>query len=47
MIPFDEIVNTTVASFAAIQSLKTNSWVQLDDITSSKIEKIEDSLVAN
>lgn len=27
LIPFDEIVNTTLASFAAIESLKTKSWV--------------------
>lgn len=30
LIPFDEIVNTTKASFAAIESLKTNSWVPVD-----------------
>lgn len=30
IIPFDEIVNTTKASFAAIESLKTNSWVTID-----------------
>lgn len=27
LIPFDEIVNTTRASFAAIESLKTRQWV--------------------
>lgn len=27
LIPFDEIVNTTKASFAAIESMKTNNWV--------------------
>ena len=27
LIPFDEIINTTRASFAAIESLKTNSWI--------------------
>lgn len=27
LIPFDEIVNTTKASFAAIESLKTGSWI--------------------
>jgi predicted dehydrogenase len=27
LIPFDEIVNTTKASFAAIESIKINSWV--------------------
>ena len=30
LIPFDEIINTTKASFAAIESLKTNTWVYLD-----------------
>ncbi len=29
LIPFDEIENTTKATFAAIQSLKENSWVDL------------------
>lgn len=29
MIPFDEIVNTTKSSFAAIDSLKTKSWVNV------------------
>ncbi len=29
LIPFDEIVNTTRASFAAIESLKKNSWVEV------------------
>ena len=29
LIPFDEIVNTTNASFAAIESLKMNQWIQL------------------
>ena len=29
LIPFDEIVNTTKASFAAIESLKTNNWVEV------------------
>ena len=27
LIPFDEIVNTTKASFAAIESLKVGKWV--------------------
>lgn len=30
LIPFDEIVNTTKASFAAIQSLKENRWIHID-----------------
>jgi len=29
IIPFDEIVNTSRASFAAIESLKNNSWVSI------------------
>jgi predicted dehydrogenase len=29
LIPFDEIVNTTKASFAAIESLKNNSWIKI------------------
>ena len=30
IIPFDEIVNTTKASLAAIQSLKTGRWTEID-----------------
>lgn len=30
LIPFDEIINTTKASFAAIESLKNNSWVDIN-----------------
>jgi predicted dehydrogenase/threonine dehydrogenase-like Zn-dependent dehydrogenase len=30
LIPFESIVNTTRASFAAIQSLKENRWVEVD-----------------
>jgi hypothetical protein len=29
LIPFEEIVNTTRASFAAIESLKTSKWVNI------------------
>jgi predicted dehydrogenase len=29
LIPFDEIVNTTEASFAAIESLKSNCWIEI------------------
>jgi predicted dehydrogenase/threonine dehydrogenase-like Zn-dependent dehydrogenase len=29
LIPFDELINTTKASFAAIESMKKNSWVHL------------------
>jgi len=29
LIPFDEIVNTTIASFAAIESLKQGKWIDL------------------
>jgi predicted dehydrogenase/threonine dehydrogenase-like Zn-dependent dehydrogenase len=31
LIPFEEIVNTTKASFAAIESLKSNAWVIIQD----------------
>ncbi len=30
LIPFDEIVNTTLAGFAAIESLKTREWVTIN-----------------
>lgn len=30
LIPFDEIVNTTRASFAAIESLKSQSWINIE-----------------
>lgn len=30
LIPFDEIVNSTKASFAAIESLKTKSWIKIN-----------------
>jgi predicted dehydrogenase/threonine dehydrogenase-like Zn-dependent dehydrogenase len=30
LIPFDEIVNTTRASFAAVESLKTQSWINIE-----------------
>ena len=29
LIPFDEIINTTKASFAAIESLKKQSWIEI------------------
>ena len=29
LIPFEEIINTTRASFAAIDSLKQNKWIAL------------------
>jgi hypothetical protein len=29
IIPFDEIVNTTKASFAAIQSMKERKWINI------------------
>lgn len=32
LIAFDELVNTTLASFAAIESLKTKSWVSVQSI---------------
>jgi len=30
IIPLDEIVNTTKASFAAIESMKTGQWISID-----------------
>lgn len=30
LIPFDSIINTTKASFACIESLKTKSWIDID-----------------
>jgi predicted dehydrogenase len=30
LIPFDEIINTTKASFAAIESMKIGAWIQLN-----------------
>lgn len=30
LIPFDDIINTTKASFAAIESLKKQSWIQIN-----------------
>lgn len=30
LIPFDEIINTTKASFAAIESLKSNGWIKIN-----------------
>ena len=29
IIPFDSIINTTKASFAALQSLKSGQWIKL------------------
>lgn len=31
LIPFDSIINTTKASFAAIQSLRERKWIDLED----------------
>jgi hypothetical protein len=30
LIPFDEIINTTKTSFAAIQSLKEGKWIEIN-----------------
>lgn len=30
LIPFDELVNSSLASFAALESLKSNSWVDIE-----------------
>ncbi len=35
LIPFDEIVNTTKASFAALESLKQKSWIEVSEIGTS------------
>jgi predicted dehydrogenase/threonine dehydrogenase-like Zn-dependent dehydrogenase len=32
IIPFNEIVNTTLTSFAAIESLKTGSWISISEM---------------
>lgn len=34
LIPMEELINTTLASFAAIESLKTNGWVNVEDLRS-------------
>lgn len=39
LIPFDELVNTTLASFAAIESLKKGSWVEVEKTTDSELNK--------
>jgi hypothetical protein len=31
LIPYHEIVNTTKASFAAIESMKTRSWITIEN----------------
>lgn len=36
LIPFDEIVNTTYASFAAIKSLQQGGWVRLDRVRAAE-----------
>ena len=38
LIPFDEIVNTTMASFGAIESLREGRWVEVED----RCQKSED-----
>lgn len=40
IIPMDEIVNTTLASFAAIESLKTGQWVNVSK-KESELNKVE------
>jgi hypothetical protein len=32
LIPFRELINTTRASFAAIESLKAGSWIKVDQL---------------
>lgn len=41
LIPFDEIVNTTQASFAAIKSLQQNGWVRLDQVRIAELVAAE------
>lgn len=38
LIPMDELVNTTQASFAAIESLKTKSWVEVETARVSELQ---------
>jgi predicted dehydrogenase len=46
IIPIDEIVNTTQASFAAINSLKLGSWVQVDLASSTPLaQQTKSSLI--
>lgn len=35
LIPMEELVNTTLASFAAIESLKKNSWINLSEFNAT------------
>lgn len=49
LIPFDEIINTTLASFAAIDSLKQGGWVAVTPIgatAKTRAEKAEERPVA-
>ena len=42
LIPFDSIVNTTRASFAAIESLKKRAWIDIDlGLGANNSEKLE------
>lgn len=34
IIPMDELVNTTLASFAAVESIKAKSWIDIDPVLS-------------
>lgn len=49
LIPFDEIVNTTLASIGAIESLKNGAWINVDKLMNSvkelNIEKQEKALI--
>jgi len=46
LIPFDELINTTLASFAAIESLKQGSWVQIKKVVASnEPERVKETAV--
>lgn len=47
IVPFEETYNTTMASFAAIESLKQGKWIRLDSLsTEKKHSKIQETELA-
>ena len=47
IVPFEETYNTTLASFAAIESLKQGKWIQLDSLnTENRPSKIQETELA-
>lgn len=44
IVPFEETYNTTLASFAAIESLKQGKWIKLEEVKASK--KVEEEVIA-